>query len=188
METDQPHLVLLDLMLPGTSGFELMGRIREVSEVPIIFASAIDQEENVVNALALGADDYVIKPFSSTELLARVASSLRKRRAAGTAMPREPYQLGDLTIDYAGRSVAVSGRPVRLSATEYKLLLELSVNPGRVMTRDQILQRVWGPHYAGDSQLHRAVVKNLRQKLGDDANDPKFIFTEPRIGYTMAKP
>ena len=188
METEHPHLVLLDLMLPGTSGFELMDRIREVSEVPIIFLSANDQEENIVKALAMGADDYMIKPFSSTELLARVASSLRKRRGAGATAPLQPFNMGDLAIDYADRSVTVSGRPVGLSATEYKLLFELSTNAGRVLTRDQILRRVWGLEYSGERDLLRAAVKNLRRKLGDDANDPRFIFTEPRVGYRMAKP
>ncbi len=187
LEVERPHLVLLDQMLPGTSGFELMARIREVSAVPIIFVSANEQEENVVKALSMGADDYVVKPFSSSELLARVASSLRKRRAEGTTVPRQPYRLGDLTIDYADRSVTVSGRSVRLSATEYKLVYELSLSAGRILTRDQILQRVWGSEYSGDRQLLRATVKNLRRKLGDDANDPKYIFTEPRVGYRVAK-
>ena len=188
VETEHPHLVLLDLMLPGTSGFELMARIREVSEVPIIFLSANDQEENVVKALAMGADDYMIKPFSSTELLARVASSLRKRRGAVTTAPLQPFNMGDLAIGYADRSVTVSGRPVGLSATEYKLLFELSTNAGRVLTHDQILRRVWGLEYSGERDLLRAAVKNLRRKLGDDANDPRFIFTERRVGYRMAKP
>ena len=188
METEKPHLVLLDLMLPGTSGFELMTRIREVSDVPIIFVSANDQEENVVKALSMGADDYVVKPFSSTELLARVASSLRKRRAEGVTVPRQPYRLGDLTIDYADRLVTVSGRPVRLSATEYKLLYELSISAGRVLTQDQILELVWGLGYSGGSELLRSAVRNLRRKLGDDANDPKYVFTEPRVGYRMEKP
>ena len=188
LETDKPHLVLLDLMMPGTSGFELMGRIREVSDVPIIFVSANDQQENIVRALEMGADDYVIKPFSSTELLARIASSLRKRRTAGTATQRRPYRVGDLTVNYEDRGVTVSGRPVNLSPTEYNLLFELSTNAGRVLTRDQILKRVWGPEYSGESELLRSTIKNLRRKLGDDANDPRYIFTEPRVGYTMAKP
>ncbi len=188
VEAEQPHLVLLDLMLPGTSGFELMGRIREVSEAPIIFLSANDQEENVVKALSMGAEDYMVKPFSSTELLARVASSLRKRRGADGNVSRQPYQLEDLTIGYSDRSVTVSGRVVKLSATEYKLLFELSISAGRVLTHDQILQRVWGWEYSGDVDLLRSTVKNLRRKLGDDANDPRYIFTEPRVGYRMPKP
>ena len=187
VEVEQPHLVLLDLMVPGTSGFELMRRIREVSEVPIIFLSANHEEENVAQALRMGADDYILKPFSSTELLARVGASLRKRGSAGKPTPRQPYRLGDLTIDYEDRNVTVSNRSVQLSATEYKMLCELSINAGRVLTHDQILQRVWGSEYSGESQLPRAVVKNLRRKLGDDANDPRYIFTEPRVGYRMAK-
>ena len=188
LETEQPSLVLLDLMLPGTSGFELMGRIREVADVPIIFLSADDQEENVVRALSMGAEDYVVKPFSSTELLARVASSLRKRRGGGANVSRSPYRFEDLTIEYSGRSVTVSGAPVKLSTTEYRLLLELSISAGRVLTHDQILHRVWGWEYSGEVDLLRSTVKNLRRKLGDDANDPRYIFTEPRAGYRMAKP
>ena len=187
LELEQPHLVLMDLMVPGTSGFELMARVREVSNVPIIFLSANDQEENVVKALDMGADDYIVKPFSSTELIARVEASLRKRRADGTSIPREPYHLGELVIDYADRAVTVSNRPVKLSATEYKLLFELSTNAGRVMTHDQILQRVWGSEYFGDVQLLRATMRNLRRKLGDNVSDPSYIFTEPRVGYRMDK-
>ena len=135
----------------------------------------------------MGADDYIVKPFSKTELLARIAASLRKRGLAGTTVLRQAYCLGDLTIDYADRAVIVSGRPVGLSGTEYKLLFELSINAGRVMTHDQILRRVWGRDYSGESQLLRATVKNLRRKLGDDANDPRYIFTQPRVGYRMDK-
>ena len=187
LETEQPHLVLLDLLMPGTSGFELMERIRKVSEAPIIFLSANDQEENVVKALRMGADDYMIKPFSSTELQARIASSLRKHRGSDPPVPHQPFHVEDLTIDYAQRSVSISGSPVRLSATEYRLLSELSTNAGRTLTQYQILQRVWGKGYSTESELLRATIKNLRRKLGDDANNPKYIFTEPRVGYSMAK-
>ncbi len=187
LEMEQPHLVLMDLMLPGTTGFELMGRIRKESDVPIIFLSANDQEENVVKALEMGADDYIIKPFSSTELIARIETSLRKRRETGTAVQRQPYRLGELAIDYAHRAVTVAGYRVPLSATEYRLLFELSINAGRVMTHDQILRRVWGSEYSDAVQLLRATVRNLRSKLGDDARDPHYIFTEPRVGYRMAE-
>ena len=187
LEEERPDLVLLDLMLPGASGFELMDRIRTVSEAPVIFLSANDQEENVVKALSMGADDYIVKPFSSTELIARVEASLRKRGPSGANKPRQPYRLGELAIDYADRSVTVAGSPVRLSATEYKLLSELSTNAGRVLTHDQILQRVWGAAYSGDVQVLRSTIRNLRHKLEDDANDPSYVFTESRVGYRMGK-
>ncbi len=187
LETEQPHLILLDLMMPGVNGFDLMVRIRELSEAPVIFLSANDQEVNIAKALNMGADDYIVKPFSSTELLARVASSLRKRRAAATTTPLQPYRLQDLTIDYTERTVTVAGRPVRLSPTEYNLLFEFSINAGRVLTRDQILRRIWGTAYSEQDELLRAAVKNLRRKLGDDANNPRYIITEPRVGYRMAK-
>ena len=135
----------------------------------------------------MGADDYIVKPFSKTELLARVAASLRKRGVASATVLRQAYCMGDLMIDYADRAVTVSGRPVGLSGTEYKLLFELSINAGRAMTHDQILRRVWGRDYSGESQLLRATVKNLRRKLSDDANDPRYIFTQPRVGYRMEK-
>ena len=191
LELEQPNLVLMDLMVPGTSGFELMARVREVSDVPIIFLSANDQEENVVKALGTGADDYIVKPFSSTELIARVEASLRKQRkqgAAGTIKQHQPYRLGELTINYADRSVTVSDGRVQLSATEYKLIYELSINAGRVLTHDQILQRVWGSMYSSDVQLVRATMRNLRRKLGDDARKPRYIFTDPGVGYRMTKP
>ena len=188
LEMEQPNLILLDLILPGTSGFELMGRIRKVSDVPIIFVSADDQDENIAKALNRGADDYIVKPFSSTELLARVAASLRKRGLADADTPRQPYWLGELTINYADRVVAESGRQVHLTSTEYKLLFELSTNAGRVLTQDQLLQRVWGSDYSGAGHLVRAFVTKLRRKLGDDANTPKYIFTELNVGYRMPKP
>ena len=103
-------------------------------------------------------------------------------------MPRQPFRLQDLTIDYVNRTVSTSDGAVHLSATEYKLLFELSISAGRTLTRDQLLRRVWGQMYSGEGELLRATVKNLRRKLGDDANDPKYVFTEPRVGYRMAKP
>ena len=138
-------------------------------------------------AFDMGAADYMVKPFSPTELAARITAAVCRRETAARAELPEPYLLGDLTIDYAERRVTVAGRPVQLTATEYDVLLELSVNAGRGLTHDHLLQRVWGPENSGESGLVRTVVKRLRRKLGDDANSPIYIFTEPRVGYRMAK-
>ena len=188
VEANDPHLVLLDLMLPGTDGIELMREHpRSMADVPVIFLSAYGQEETIARAFANGADDYVVKPFSPMELVARIKAALRKREAPEWAEPSEPFVLGDLTIDYAERRVTLAGRPVQLTAIEYGLLFELSVNAGRVMTYDRLLRRVWGLRRSGDSRRVRTAAKQLRRKLGDDANNPTYILNEPRVGYRMAK-
>ena len=187
MAEEEPRLVLLDLMLPGSDGMELMKEIREVSDVPIIFLSVNGQEEIIARAFENGADDYVVKPFSPTELVARIKAALRKREAPEWAEPSEPYVFGELTIDYAERRVTLAGRLVQLTAIEYGLLFELSANAGRVMTYDRLLQRVWGLRGSGDSRRVRTAAKQLRRKLGDDANNPTYILNEPRVGYRMEK-
>ena len=187
IEQEKPHLVLLDMVLPGTDGIELMKRISEMTDAPVIFLTGHSGDQIVERAFEAGADDYMVKPFSPSELAARIEAVLRRRAASDRIRPREPYVLGDLTVNYAERRVTVAGRPVRLTATEYKLLVELSTNAGRVLTQDQLLGRVWGRDYSGDSPLLRSFVKKLRGKLKDDANSPTYIFTEPRVGYRMAK-
>ena len=155
VRANDPHLVLLDLMLPGTDGIELMGDILDMADVPVIFLSAYGQEEIIARAFEMGADDYVVKPFSPTELVARIKAALRKREAPEWAEPSEPYVFGQLTIDYAERRATLAGRPVQLTAIEYGLLFELSANAGRVMTYDRLLQRVWGLRGSGDSRRVR---------------------------------
>ncbi len=187
IEQEKPHLVLLDMVLPGTDGIELMKRISEMTDAPVIFLTGRGGDQIVERAFGAGADDYIVKPFSPTELAARIEAVLRRRAASDRSRPREPYALGDLTINYAERRVTVAGCPVQLTATEYKLLFELSANAGQVLTQDQLLRRIWGPDYSGDSRLLRSFVKKLRRKLNDDANSPRYIFTEPRVGYRMVK-
>ena len=187
VEANDPHLVLLDLMLPGTDGIELMRGILDMADVPVIFLSAYGQEETIARAFENGADDYVVKPFSPTELVARIKAALRKREDPEWAEPSEPYVLEELTIDYAERRVTLAGRPVQLTAIEYGLLFELSANAGRVLTYDRLLQRVWGLRSSGDSRRVRTAAKQLRRKLGDDANNPTYILNEPRVGYRMPK-
>ena len=187
VEANDPHLVLLDLMLPGTDGIELMQGIRDMADVPVIFLSAYGQEETIARAFENGADDYVVKPFSPMELVARIKAALRKREAPEWAEPSEPFVLGELTIDYAERRVTLAGRLVPLTAIEYGLLFELSANAGRVMTYGRLLQRVWGLRGSRDSRRVRTAAKQLRRKLGDDANNPIYILNEPRVGYRMTK-
>ncbi len=187
MKEERPHVVLLDLVLPGRDGIELMQEILRRDDVPVLFISVYGQDEVVARALDMGAADYIVKPFSPTELAARIRAALRKRVEPQGPEPSGPYDSGELQIDYATRRVTLRGRPVELTATEYAVLYELSVNAPRVLTHTVLLQRVWGPERVGDAWLLRDVVKRLRRRLGDDANDPAYIFTEPRVGYRMGE-
>ncbi len=182
LRTEKPRLVLLDLMLPGADGIELMRTVPELGDLPVIFISAYGREETVARALEAGADDYVVKPFSPTELTARIGAALRRR-----ADP-VPFVLGDLAIDYDRRRVSVAGRPVTLTATEYELLLVLSLGAGRVLTHEALLRQVWGGRGQGDPKRVRAYVKRLRRKLGDKADDPAWIVNERGVGYRMPRP
>ena len=179
----KPRLVLLDLMLPGTDGIELMERHPEMAELPVIFISAYGRDETIARALEVGAADYIVKPFSPTELAARVGAVLRRSHE-----PATPFRLGDLDIHYAERRVILGGRPLQLTATEYELLRVLSVNAGRVTTYESLLRQVWGRLNSGDFRPVRAFVKKLRRKLGDKAGSPTYIFTERQVGYRMGVP
>ena len=178
----KPALVLLDLMLPGTDGIELMERTPALADLPVIFISGYRREETIVRALDSGAADYIVKPFSPTELTARVRAALRRWAAP------DPFVLGELTIDHDRRRVTLAGRALELTATEYNLLRVLALNAGRVVTYDTLLRQVWGGRSYGDPKLVRAFIKKLRQKLGDDANAPTYIMTERGVGYRMARP
>ena len=183
LDTHRPDLVLLDLLLPGTDGIELMQSLPALADRPVIFMSAYGRDETIARALEIGAADYVVKPFSPTELVARIKAAMRKRTG-----PAEPYRLGDLAIHYDERRVTLAGEPVQLTATEYDLLSALSANAGRVSSYDYLLRRVWRSRRAGTPRIVRVYVKKLRDKLGDDAKNPTYIFTESRVGYRMAKP
>ena len=187
IETENPHLVLLNPASAGSDRIRVMARIRQFTDAPVIFMSEHADDENAALAFEMGADDYIVKPFSSAELVARIKAALRRQSAPERTQGPEPYLLGDLMIDYAERRVTLAGQPVQLTFTEYELLSDLSLNAGRVLSHDQLLRRVWGPGYSGDSQPVRTFVKSLRNKLRDDARNPTYIFTEPRVGYRMAK-
>ena len=182
VEEDKPHLVILDLMLPGVDGIDLMKDIVAARDVPVIFVSAYGQDRLVARAFEMGADDYVVKPFSPTELVARIKAALRRRTLSEPAVP---YVLGDLTIDYTERLVTLAGKPIDLTAIQYRLLVELSGNAGRVLTYEHLLRRVWNSDGDADVRPMRTSVSAIRGKLGDDADNPTYIFTELRVGYRM---
>ena len=181
-QTEKPHLVLLDLVLPETDGIELMKTVPELSEVPVIFISSYGRDETIARALESGAADYIVKPFSPTELIARIKAALRSRNEP------EPFLLGDLAIYYDQHKVTLAGHPVQLTVTEYEVLCMLSLNAGKVTSFDSLLHKVWHKKPSSDPRLVRTIVKNLRRKLGDDSNQPAYIFSERGIGYRMADP
>ena len=183
IKTKKPELVLLDLVLPGTDGIELMESLPELADLPVIFISGYGRDETIARALEMGAADYIVKPFSPKELTARVQAALRKRIETP-----EPFLLGDLAINYQERRVKVADRPVSLTATEYELLRALSINAGRVMTYDYLLRQVWSGREYADTRLVRTFVKNLRRKLCVEENGPTYIFNVRGVGYRMDKP
>ena len=187
IEEGNPEMVLLDLMLPGTDGIEVMRAIKATKDVPVIFLSAYGQQENIIRALDMGAADYIVKPFSTAELAARIRAGLRKHSQYGLPAHPAPYRLHDVEIEYGARRLTVAGRDVELTAREYAVLFELSVNSGSVLTHDQLLLRVWGLRNSPDSGLVRTIVNRLRRKLADDARSPKYILTVPGVGYRMAR-
>ena len=182
IRSERPSLVLLDLMLPRTDGIELMKRVPELDEIPVIFISAYGRDETIARALESGAADYIVKPFSPTELVARVQAALRDR-----AEP-ESFALGELTIDYGPRRVSLGGQVIPLTATEFHLLRVLSRNAGDVVTTAVLLRHVWGRRSAGNAGRVRSAVKRLRRKLGDDVDKPVYIFNEHGVGYRMPAP
>ena len=182
VRTNRPQLVLLDLMLPDTDGIELMATVPELADLPVIFISVYGRDETIARAFAAGAADYVVKPFSPTELTARVGAALRKR-----AEP-QPFVLGDLVIDYGQRRVSVAGTPVPLTVTEYELLRLLSLNAGRVTTGESLRRRLWGERDQHGADPLRNFVKKLRRKLGDSAGKPAYIFNERGVGYRVPSP
>ncbi|MYJ74860.1 MAG: response regulator, partial [Gammaproteobacteria bacterium] len=187
MEEHRPGLVLLDLMLPGADGITVMRDILAIADVPVLFISAYGRDQVVAEAFEAGATDYIVKPFSQTELVARVRAALRRQDGSSKLQPLEPYVYGDLAIDYAARRVTLAGQPVELRAKEYQLLYELSVNAGQVVTHDQLLRRIWGAKRPNDLRTLRTHLRRLRSKLGESASNPTYFFAEPRVGYRMPR-
>jgi two-component system KDP operon response regulator KdpE len=186
VEAFKPDVVLLDLMLPDMSGVDVCREIRKSHETPIVVLSALDDEKTKVKALDEGADDYLTKPFGMEELFARIRVALRHGSSLRANQP--VVQVGDLTIDLEHRRVTLKGGAVHLSPTEYSLLKYLATHAGKVLTHPLILRAVWGTEYADDTAVLRTYINQLRTKLEDDPDHPRFIRTEPRIGYRFAEP
>ena len=185
LEAHSPQLVLMDLVLPGTDGIEVMQTILQNTKVPVVFLSAYGHEEAIARALEAGAVDYVVKPFSPTELVARIRAVLRRMGPPDGMMPNGTFTLGELTIIYNQRRVTVAGRAVRLTDIEFRMLATLSFNVGQVLTYRQLMEHVWGRWQSTDTGRIRFAVTNIRRKLGDDARNPAYLFNEPRVGYRL---
>lgn len=182
VEHSRPDVLLMDLAMPGIGGLEAIRRIRERWPLPIIVLSVMGQERDKVAALDAGADDYLTKPFGMEELVARIRVALR--HAAALPSGAEPvYRSGELAIDVDRRRVTLGGEEIHLTPTEYAVLTYLAANAGRVVTHAMVLRAVWGPEYVGENQLLRYTVLQLRRKLRDDPIQPRYLFTDPGIGY-----
>ena len=184
--TERPQLVVLDLGLPDRDGKAVVRALREWSAVPVLVLSVREAEAEKVAALDAGADDYVTKPFGAAELLARVRALLRARAAPDA--PPAVIEVGELVVDQARHAVSVAGQPVHLTRKEFELLRHLAVHAGRIVTHQQLLRAVWGKAHERDTHYLRVFVGQLRQKLGDDPAQPRFILNEPGVGYRLLTP
>ena len=189
IESNPPDLVLLDVMMPKMDGFTVCYRVRESSSVPIIIVTARGQDQDKVRGLDLGADDYLTKPFSVDELLARVRAVLRRSQFTARENAqglRASTAIGDLTVDFSQRVVTLAGREIPLTPTEYSILAYLAQNVGRVVTQDLLLEHVWGSEYLGESHMLQVNINRLRRKLEVDPTEPRYILTKVGIGYFLA--
>ncbi len=182
-EREQPDLLILDLMMPRMDGLEVCRRVREHSVVPIIVLTALDAESDKVAALDLGADDYLTKPFGVEELLARVRAVLRRTHWDVPTPAQGSKRFGELEIDLPGHVVRLRGERIHLSRTEFAVLEQLILHEGKVLTHRLLLQRIWGPQYGGEAEYLRVYINRLRQKLEPDPAHPRYLLTEPGVGY-----
>ncbi len=180
-------LVILDIMMPKMDGLEVCSRIRQKSTVPIILLTALDQEKDKIRGLELGADDYLTKPFAVNELLARITAVLRRTHWTDVQPGPEVQRLGTLEINYSQHRVWRNGTEVKLTPTEFNLLQELAQHPGKVVTHEILLSRVWGPDYGREAEYLRVYIGRLRRKLEADPAHPTYIKTEPGVGYYLLK-
>ena len=187
-EREDPDLLILDIMMPRMDGLEVCRRVREYSSVPIIVLTALDAESDKVTALDLGADDYLSKPFGVEELLARMRAVLRRTQGDVPQRGSGVKQFDDLEVDLTGHIVRLHGAEVRLSPTEFALLKLLITHAGKVVTHRMLLQSIWGPEYSGEAEYLRVYMNRLRHKLERDPANPRYLLTEPGVGYRFVAP
>ncbi len=187
-DLEAPDAMVVDVTMHGMDGFTLTQRIREVSNVPIIFLTALGEQSQKVHGLELGADDYITKPFDPDELIARVKALLRRSQSQGNSETGHIIQAGSLTIDFLKRKVEYAGQPVKLTPTEYKLLQQLAQQAGKVVPHTDLLSKVWGPEYRDETGYLWVYIRSLRQKLEPDPSNPQFIMSEPGFGYKFQLP
>lgn len=185
-ERENPHLVVLDIMMPRMDGLEVCRRIRERSNAPIIALTALDAEADKVAALDLGADDYLTKPFGVEELLARVRAAMRRSQWQSEQPEPGAQWFGSLMIDLEARAVRRDDVEIRLTPTEFALLAQLVTHAGKVLTHRQLLQRVWGPEYGDEAEYLRVYVQRLRRKIESEPASPRHLLTEPGVGYRFS--
>ena len=188
VEKQAPDVVLLDIGLPGQDGFEVLKELRTFSDVPVVMLTARDDAMDKVKGLELGADDYVTKPFNHLELMARVRAVLRRHALPAPASRAPSFRSGDLEVDFARQEVRLRGERVDLTPTEYKLLYHLVRNAGHVLQHGTLLAKVWGRDYMDETDYVRVYIRRLRDKLGDDPENPRYIQTERRLGYRFLAP
>ncbi len=183
IEREMPNLIILDLVMPKVDGFEVLRRLREWSQIPIIVLSARGDESDKIKCLGLGADDYISKPFGLGELIARIKAVLRRTQAAMAEPELPTFSGGDIEVNFAQRMVSLAGQEVKLTPTEYQLLQELVLNESKVLTHMHILSKVWGPEYREEKEYLHTFVRRLRHKLEADPSRPRHIVSVPGVGY-----
>jgi DNA-binding response OmpR family regulator len=188
IEREVPDLVILDLMLPKVDGYTVCRRIREFSTVPVIMLTARSAEVDLVHGFKVGADDYLTKPFSITELLMRVQAVLRRSKWPEEILTRHGFTVGPIEIDFAQHRVTVDGKEIKLTPTEYRLLAYLASNANRVIPHRELLRAVWGPEYGEETEYLRVYMRYLRQKLEAEPSNPRYLLTQPGAGYMLYQP
>ena len=188
IEAESPDVVILDINLPDMDGFQVIRELRRFSQVPVIMLTVKGEDTDIARGLELGADDYMVKPFSHIELIARVEAVLRRVRGQPITSDERPFVSGKLSVDFASNEIKVDGKLVKLTSTETKLLRHLIRNEGRLLSHENLLSKVWGEGYQDTRDLLRVHIQHLRQKLGDSIDSPRIIVTEHGMGYKFVRP